>query len=355
MVDNNEVSREDFYSIMQEKTFHLPKLRSGKDYYSDIKYLFENPSLIFKPYIKELVEERLSKFENDSKKALASLKKDPIYLDTDKNILLGYGTCFKDEYVIKYSVDINFNKTDKVIDSRTKDILQNRLNKFDGKAKEAFKDVQLADKRQIKWYEDEGLERPIKSVRCLTGLSAVVPVKKDENRKDIGFVKPGNNHHIAIYTDKDGKLEEHVCAFWHAVERKKYGIPVIIQNAAEVWDKIQLQPENTYPESFLEKLPNVQWRLQLSMQQNEMFVLGMTKEDIQLAIVEDYKTISDKLYRVQKLAEKNYMFRHHLETQLIDDTNAQISKRFINIRSLGAFDSLNPVKLKIDRLGNISI
>lgn len=320
-----------------------------------IKYLFENPSLIFKPYIKELVEERLSKFENDSKKALASLKKDPIYLDTDKNILLGYGTCFKDEYVIKYSVDINFNKTDKVIDSRTKDILQNRLNKFDGKAKEAFKDVQLADKRQIKWYEDEGLERPIKSVRCLTGLSAVVPVKKDENRKDIGFVKPGNNHHIAIYTDKDGKLEEHVCAFWHAVERKKYGIPVIIQNAAEVWDKIQLQPENTYPESFLEKLPNVQWRLQLSMQQNEMFVLGMTKEDIQLAIVEDYKTISDKLYRVQKLAEKNYMFRHHLETQLIDDTNAQISKRFINIRSLGAFDSLNPVKLKIDRLGNISI
>ena len=320
-----------------------------------IKYLFENPSLIFKPYIKELVEERLSKFENDSKKALASLKKDPIYLDTDKNILLGYGTCFKDEYVIKYSVDINFNKTDKVIDSRTKDILQNRLNKFDGKAKEAFKDVQLADKRQIKWYEDEGLERPIKSVRCLTGLSAVVPVKKDENRKDIGFVKPGNNHHIAIYTDKDGKLEEHVCTFWHAVERKKYGIPVIIQNAAEVWDKIQLQPENTYPESFLEKLPNVQWRLQLSMQQNEMFVLGMTKEDIQLAIVEDYKTISDKLYRVQKLAEKNYMFRHHLETQLIDDTNAQISKRFINIRSLGAFDSLNPVKLKIDRLGNISI
>ena len=42
MVDNNEVSREAFYSIMQEKIFHLPKLRSGKDYYSDIKYLFEN-------------------------------------------------------------------------------------------------------------------------------------------------------------------------------------------------------------------------------------------------------------------------------------------------------------------------
>lgn len=321
-----------------------------------IKYLFENPNLIIKPNIKKLVEDRLSIFENDSKKALASLKKDPIYLDENKSVTLDYGSCFKDEYVIKYSVNTNFNKTDKVIDNRIKEILQNRLDKFDGKAKEAFKDVQLADKRQIKWYEDEGLERPIKSVRCFTRLTAVVPVKKDDEGKDIGFVKPGNNHHIAIYTDKDGKPEEHVCTFWHAVERKKYGIPVIIQNAAEVWDKIQLQPENTYPESFLEKLPNVQWNLQLSMQQNEMFVLGIPSEDVKLAIeTEDYKTISDKLYRVQKLGSTDYTFRNHLETQIIDDENAKKSKRYIRVQSLGALFALNPVKLKIDRLGNISI
>lgn len=327
-----------------------------------LKYFFENSQLILKPLIKQLVEERIEAHKGDVKKAIASLKKEPIYLDKENEIVLEYASCYKTEYVIKYSVDVNFNKVDKVIDSKIKDILQQRLDKFGGKAKEAFKDVQLGDKSIIKWYEDEGLERPIKSVRCFTGLSAVVPVKKDEEGKDIGFVKPGNNHHIAIYTDNDGNKFEHVCTFWHAVERKKYGIPVIIKDASEVWDKIQLQPEGTYPESFLEKLPDVQWNLQLSMQQNEMFVLGMANEDIQIAIeTEDYKTISDKLYRVQKMSiipssgQLDITFRHHLETQLTDDANAKSSKRFLKAQSVNSLFSLNPYKLKIDRLGNIAI
>lgn len=320
-----------------------------------IKYIFENHELIFKPYIKILVEERIEAHQGDIKRAIASLKKAPIYLDKEKEIVLEHASCYKTEYVIKYPVDINFNKVDKVIDGNIKKILQQRLDKFGGKAKEGFKDVQLSNKTIIKWYEDEGLERPINSVRCFTGLSAVVPVKKDQEGKDIGFVKPGNNHHIAIYTDKDGNRFEHVCTFWHAVERKKYGIPVIIKNASEVWDKIQMQPECTYPESFLEKLPDVHFKLELSMQQNEMFVLGLTSEDVRISIeANDYRPISDKLYRVQKLAEKNYMFRHHLETQLVDDCNAQSSNRFINIRSLGSLFSLNPYKLKVDRLGNIT-
>jgi CRISPR-associated endonuclease Csn1 len=71
-----------------------------------VKYLFANPHLIFKPYIKTLIEKRLGKFENDKKKALASLKKEPIYLDTDKTKELEYGTCFKEEFVKKYTVNI---------------------------------------------------------------------------------------------------------------------------------------------------------------------------------------------------------------------------------------------------------
>lgn len=351
IIPRGQLSEESVYGKIKSREERKP-----------LKYLFENPNLIFKPNIRTLVEKRLSKFENDTKKALASLKKDPIYLDSEKNIVLEYGTCFKEEYVLKYNVDINFNKTDKVIDTKIKEILQNRLDKFGGKAKEAFKDVQQSDKKQIKWYEDEGLERPIKSVRCFTGLSAVVPVKKDEQGKEIGFVKPGNNHHIAIYEDKDENKFEHVCTFWHAVERKKYGIPVVIKNAAEVWDKIQLQPEGTYPESFLEKLPNVQWDLQLSMQQNEMYILGLSHEDIRIAIEnKDYTTISNKLFRVQKMSIKpssgqiDIVFRHHLETQIIDDTNSKTSKRFINIQSLGALFGLNPFKLKINSLGDITI
>jgi len=324
-----------------------------------VKYLLENPHLIFKSYIKTLVEQHLEKFENDTKKALASLKKEPIYLDKEKSKILEYATCFKEEFVIKYTVDANFNKTDKVIDGKIKEILQNRLQKFGNKPKEAFKDVQQGQK-SLKWYEDEELACPILSVRCFTGLSAVVPVKKDEDGKDIGFVKPGNNHHIAIYTNKEGNKSEYVCSFWHAVERKKYGIPVIIKNTNEVWDKILQQPESTYPQSFLEQLPPVNLELNLSMQQNEMVVLGMTDEDIKTAIESgDYKQISEHLYRVQKLSLKpssgqiDIVFRHHLETKLVDDTNSKISKRYFNVQSLKALFSLNPFKVKIDCLGNI--
>ena len=321
-----------------------------------IKYLFENPMLIFKPYIRELVENRLVQFGGNSINALVSLRKDPVWLDKGKSIVLEYASCFKEEYVIKYTVNTDFNKVDKVIDNKVKEILHNRLNKYGGKAKEAFKDVQLENKTLIKWYEDEGLDRPIKSVRCFTRLSAVVPVKKDVTGKDIGYVKPGNNHHIAIYTDSEGFNIEHVCTFWHAVERKKYGIPVVIQDTNSIWDKLLLTPDGTYPESFLEKLPKTNWNLKLSMQQNEMFILGISHDEITLLIENrDFKTIGDKLYRVQKLAEKNYMMRHHLETQLVDDANAQKSKRFINIQSIGALFALKPFKVKIDRLGNISI
>jgi CRISPR-associated endonuclease Csn1 len=185
-------------------------------------------------------------------------------------------------------------------------------------------------------------------------------VRKDENGNEIGFVKPGNNHHIAIYADKEGNKSEYVCTFWHAVERKKHKIPVVIKNTNEVWDKILQEPEDAYPQSFLEQLPPTNLELSLSMQQNEMLILGMTNEDVKTAIDnEDYRKISEHLYRVQKLSFKpsnnsiEIFFRHHLETKLVDDNNSKISKRYFNVQSLKALFSLNPFKVKIDCLGNI--
>ena len=321
-----------------------------------VKYLFENPHLIFKLYIKELVEQRLHQHEGDTKKAIASLKKEPIFLNEDHSLELLYATCFKDEYVLKYMVNTDFNKIDKVIDGKIKEILQSRLAKFGNKPKEAFKDVQLQDKTLIKWYVDEGLTRPIISVRCTTGLSAVVPVKKDMEGKDIGFVKPGNNHHIAIYTDKDGNKHEHVCTFWHAVERKKYGIPIIINSTTEIWDKIQLMPEGTYPESFLENLPYINWKFEISLQQNEMFILGMQNEDFKLAIEKnDYTFLSKYLYKVQNVSENAYRMCFHLETKFDLSKANKPDKRYYNIQSIDAWFRLQPHKVKIDRLGNIVI
>ena len=148
------------------------------------------------------------------------------------------------------------------------------------------------------------------------------------------------------------------------MQRKKVSLNYFLKKNSDEgsWDKIQMQPEGTYPESFLEKLPIVHWNLLVSMQQNEMFILGMAPEDIEIAISNnDCRTISDKLYRVQKMSiipssgQLDITFRHHLETQLNDETDSKLSKRFIKAQSIGSLFNLNPYKVKVDRLGNISI
>jgi len=319
-----------------------------------LKYLFENPDLIVKDYIKNLVIKRLEENDNNPKIAYSSTLKNPILIKN--NIPLKYASCYKEEYVIKYPVDQNFNKVDKVIDNGAKNILNSRLAKFNDDPKKAFKDVSTSEGKSIRWYEDESLNKPIYSVRCLTGLSAVVPVKRDEQGREIGFVKPGNNHHVAIYYDKDGNLFEHVCTFWHAVERKKFALPAIIENSDEIWDLIMESPSGKFNEPFLKQLPPPGSKLKLSIQQNEMFILGLPEEELQYALVsEDYATLSNYLYRVQKISSMYYVFRHHLETQLIDTKEYLSANRFYRITSFKSLLDSNPYKLKINILGKINL
>ena len=321
-----------------------------------VKYLFENPHLILKGYIKEKVEERLRAHENDIKKAISSLKKDPIYLDAEKSIELKYGSCYKDEVVIKYPIgQIKSKDLPYIIDKRVRDIVEARLKQFDNKEKEAFKDL---EKNPV-WYNEEK-KIPIKTVRMLTGLSAVEAVKEDEHGKQIGFVKPGNNHHIAIYKDQDGNFHEHLCTFWHAVERKKYKLPIVIKNTQEVWNKI-FEANDQYAQSFLDKLPKDGLGLSFSLQQNEMFLLGLDYDKIESAIANNELSIlSQNLHRVQKLtiignSTINIWFRHHLETNLIDTNEAKLAKRFYNVQSISALLKLKPVKVSISKIGEITL
>lgn len=321
-----------------------------------VKYLLENPQLIFKPYIKTLVQERLSQHGSDPKKALASLKNNPIYLDDKKTKKLEYGTCYKEETVIKYPVtSIKEKDLPYIVDSRIRQIIKGRLQQFGNREKEAFKDLE----NNPIWF-NEAKQIPIRTVRMLTGLSSVESVMKDENGKDVGFVKPGNNHHIAFYIDENSKKQQHVCTFWHAVERRKYGISVIIKNPKEVWNNI-LNDKDQYSSNFLEKLPNDKWSYHESLQQNEMFILELSKADFEEAVrSRNHKLLSEHLYRVQKLSVKgngqmDVWFRHHLETALNDSTEAKASKRFYNVQSIGAFEQLKAIKVRIDILGQLKV
>lgn len=251
----------------------------------------------------------------------------------------------KEEVVVKYPISsIDLKKAEKIVDEKIKEIVIDYLNDHNGKyqADSPVKDHQGRD---------------IRSVRILTGLSAVAPVRFDENDKPIGFVKPGNNHHIAIYKGADGKLHENTVSFWHAVERKKYGLPVIIENPQSVYDDLS----DNLPEEFISQLPSPDWKFVLSLQQNEMFILGLPEDSYQDALKEnDMETISVHLYRVQKIASMDYVFRNHLETTVDDKYNGEknnlLSQKLGKMRRFNSFDGFfgsNPHKVRINNLGKI--
>lgn len=265
-----------------------------------------------------------------------------------------YSKTGKEEIVIKYKVaDIKLKDVESIVDEPIGKILEKRLKEYGGDPKKAFAEPVL---------DHQG--REIRSVRCRTGVNTAVPLRYDESGKPISFVKPGNNHHVAIYEDEKGCLHEHVVTFWHAVERKKYGLPVVITDPGEVWEKVT----DDMPESFLRQLPpSATWRFQFSMQQNEMFILGMDDESYRTAMAErDYAALSRYLYRVQKLSEGAYVFRRHIETQTDDRyPDDKGEKKFSLIKSknkgavhwissLDALQKLSPHKVYINITGKIS-
>lgn len=325
----------------------------AKDFKTDsyikfpIKYLVENPSLIVDLKIKNLVSERLQQFNNNSKDVISSLKKNPIYIDYEKTIPLESSFCFTDEYVIKYKLtDLKKEDVRYIIDEKVKQLVKKRLEQHNGKEKEAFKDAL--------WFNEEK-QIPILTVRCFTGLSAVEAIKKDENGKDIGFAKTGSNHHIAFYKNNEDKLSQHLCTFWHAVERKKYKVPCIIKDSSLIWNDLL---DKDLPQSFLEKLPADNLHLYISMQENEMFILGLENEEFEKAIKEyNYPLLSKHLYLVWSISINKYWFRHHLETknsELKKTIGAKESKRLYEVSSVDGLMRLNPIKVRLNHLGEIT-
>lgn len=258
------------------------------------------------------------------------------------------------EYVIKYPLSAFVSKQNpkdpnSIIDWYIrKKLVKPRLEAFKGNLNMAFAEP---------LYDHQG--REIKSVRCRAKVKDVEPLRYNDRGEAISFVKPGNNHHVAIYEDERGKLQEHIVTFWHAVERKKYGLPTIITDVAKAWECVT----DAMPEAFQEQLPkSAKWRFKFSMQQNEMFILGMNEELYQEAMRnENYALLSKYLYRVQSISQKDYFFRHHLETTVDDKYNGERNTmlstamgKLVRIKSLGALESKNAHKVYIGITGKIS-
>lgn len=249
---------------------------------------------------------------------------------------------------------------EKIVDKVLREKIRERIKRY-GK-KEAFAEP---------LYLDEAQTQEVRSVRCFISKdqAKLIPLRYNDESEAVGFVAPGNNHHLALYRDASGKMRASVVSFFAAVERARYGIPMIVLNPRETREKARIIPD--LPESIFSKLPEEDWVLEETLQEGEMVLLGMENDAIEEAIKKkDYAKLSRYLYRVQSLSYNDYKFCFHLETESekkekkegedkkrgekAKNTAVMPPKRY-RIRCLATYQDLNPRKVKIDLLGRISL
>lgn len=309
---------------------------------------------------------RLKQYEGDAKKAFTgknALDKNPVWLDDLRTIQVPEKVrivTFETIYTIRKDITPDL-KIEKVVDAHVRQILQERLAAFGGDAKKAFSNL---DENPIWLNKEKGIA--IKRV-TITGISNAESLhdKRDKegrlvldekgNTQPVDFVNTGNNHHVAIYRkpklDKNGQqlldgngepqyeLDERIVSFYEATSRAMLGLPIV--------DKEYKKEEG--------------WQFMFTMKQNEYFVFP--RYDVQGNIVfnpldydeawyknkENYAEISQSLYRVQKIATKDYVFRHHLETT-VQDVGALKGITWIRcgLNGIG-----NLVKVRVNHIGQI--
>ena len=287
---------------------------------------------------------RLSEFNNDPKKAFTgknSLEKNPLWLNEDHSHCVPTKVKLYrivDVFTIKKTVDKDL-KIDKVIDKKIRERLQARLDEFNGDAAKAFANL---DENPIWLNQKKGIA--IKRVK-IRGIANGEPIRtkrdvrgnviKDNNGNPIpnDYVNTANNHHVAVFRDAAGNLQEHVVSFYEATTRAIMGYPIV--------DKDYKSDEG--------------WKFLFSMKQNEYFVFPNPKTDfnpleVDLLDEKNMPLISPNLYRVQKFTTGDYFFRHHLETN-VESENVLRDVTWKRIRSIKELEGI--VKVRVNHIGNI--
>jgi CRISPR-associated endonuclease Csn1 len=300
-------------------------------------------STVSKPVFREALLQRLKDFGNDPKKAFTgsnALSKKPIWLDelhTEQVPEKVKTVSFETIYTIRKEVSSDL-KLDKVIDKKVRERLEARLEEFNGNAKLAFANI---DKNPIWLNKEKGIAIKRVTISGVSNAEALhdkldkkgSPILDEDGKKQpVDFVNTANNHHVAVYRDSKGCLQENVVSFYEAVSRRNLGLPVVSKdyNASEGWQ-------------FL-----------FSMKQNEYFVFpnektGFNPNEVDLLNPDNYYLISPNLYRVQKLATGDYWFRHHLETSV----NVKSELKDVTYKRLSLNGIKTALKLRVNHIGQI--
>ena len=336
LTPRGQLHNETIYGSMQRYVTKEEKVGSG--------FGVEQIAKVANRREREALLTRLAGWNHDPKKAFAgknSLDKNPIYLDEMHTQVVPAKVktvTLETIYTIRKDVSPDL-KIDKIVDVKIRQILEDRLTAFGGDAKKAFSNLTEAP---IWLNEEKGIA--IKRV-TITGISnaETLRYKRDRtgefvldavgNKQPVDYINTGNNHHVAIYRDEKGGLQERVVSFYEATTRASLGIPVV--------DK--------------EYNSSIGWQFLFSMKQNEYFVLpneqdGFLPNEVDLLDADNYALISPNLFRVQKITSKDYVFRHHLETTVEDKKEL----REVTWRRFQSFNNLDKiVKVRVDHIGQV--
>jgi CRISPR-associated endonuclease Csn1 len=345
LTPHGQLHLETIYGSNKQYTTKIEKIGAAFDEEKIMK--------VAKKKYREALIKRLQEYENDPKKAFTgknSLEKNPIWIDRLLDLKMPEKVKIVDLetlYTIRKEITPDL-KIDKVVDSKIRRILEARLDEYEGNNKKAFSNL---EENPIWLNQEKGIR--IKRVK-ITGISNAVPLheKKDKNGKLItneegknmptDFVNTGNNHHVAIYRDDKGNLQDNVVSFFEVVERVNQNQPII--------DKEFKKDEG--------------WEFLFSMKQNEYFVFpnektGFNPAEVDLLNPDNYHFISPNLFRVQKLSKiiygispiRDYVFRHHLEAKINDNKELK-DVGFKSIKSLPYLEKI--LKVKINHIGQIT-
>ena len=334
--------------LHKETVYGKYKYYVSKEEKVSAKFDLETIKKVANPIYKKLLKQRLVENGNDTKKAFTgknALDKNPIYLDDAKTELLPEKVqlvWLEEDFSIRKDVtpeNFKDEKTiEKVIDKAVKEILLKRFKDNNSDAKRAFSDL---DKNPIWLNSEKGIA--IKRV-TISGVNNAEPLhykkdhlgnkilNKDGKPISVDFVSTGNNHHVAIYQDEKGNLQERVVSLFEAVQLVNAGEPIISKDYNQ----------------------GIGWQFLFTMKQNEYFVFpdektGFNPKEIDLLDPRNAKEISPNLFRVQKFTIKDYFFRHHLETTVED----KIQLKGITWKREGIGGIKNMVKVRLNHLGEV--
>ena len=295
---------------------------------------------------------RLDEFGGDPKKAFSgknSLEKNPIWLNdnhTKQVPLIVKIVEYESYYPVRKPITPDL-KLDKVIDLGIRRILEARLAEYDGDARKAFSNL---EENPIWQNKEKGIA--IKSVRIRAVQNAIplheardnkgkLIIDNEGRKRPVDYVQTSGTHHVAIYVDEQGNLQDRAVSFFEATARKAQNLPVVDKKYNSV----------------------IGWKFLFSMKQNEYFVFpneeqGFLPKEVDLYDTANAAFVSQNLYRVQKLSRtengnstlRDYFFRHHLETN-VADIKALKDIAYKRINSLTYLKDV--VKIRINHIGQI--